>query len=309
MKVWILKAVVQKSISFLPFKHRINFLFQEYITKRVRLTNELFEDKLTHCAAHIAAFDKYSSSEEKVALEIGTGWYPIVPIGLYLNGFDRIFSVDISSLISTSSVHATINLYSEYFKSGRLERYMPRIDPERLLRAGKLLQRTSPADVLLKELGIHMIVGDARSTGFPDEHFDLINSNNTLEHIYPEIMRDILVEFRRILKPVGIMSHNIDMSDHFSHLDKSITNFNFLQFSDLQWRLIDNSVQPQNRLRISDYEVLFRETGFEILEREDRIGTIEQLHSIKLAPKYLSYANDQLLVTHSRLVSRKSVRN
>ena len=28
MKKWVLKAIVQKTISWLPFKHRINFLFQ-----------------------------------------------------------------------------------------------------------------------------------------------------------------------------------------------------------------------------------------------------------------------------------------
>ena len=54
--IWILKALIQKTISFLPYNHSVNFLFQKYVTKGVRLTDELFEDKLIHCSNHLKDF-------------------------------------------------------------------------------------------------------------------------------------------------------------------------------------------------------------------------------------------------------------
>ncbi len=305
MKKWIVKAAIQKTISWLPFKHRLNHLFQKHVTKGAFLTDELFEDKLIHCATHVAAFEKYATIEKDSALEIGTGWYPIVPIGLYLTGFSNIVSIDISPLVSRESVIAAVDRYSEYDRSGRLSAFLSKVDKTRLEKARELASGGLSAFELMKEMGIRLVIGDAGSTNSQDDSFCLIHSNNTLEHIYPRVLRRIFSEFKRILHPKGVMSHSIDMSDHFAHLDKSITNFNFLKFSDRQWKLIDNSIQPQNRLRISDYERLFRESGFEILERKDRTGTVDQLRSFSPAKRFLSYAEKDLLATHSHLVCRK----
>lgn len=91
MSKWILKAVVQKVISFLPFSHKINFWFQKHITKGVNLSDEHFKDKLTHCSDHIYFYRQHSDLQNKVVLEIGTGWYPVVPIGLFLCGPKKYF--------------------------------------------------------------------------------------------------------------------------------------------------------------------------------------------------------------------------
>src|SRR5437868_2794118 len=60
MKVWIAKAIVQKAISFLPFKHNINYLLQKYVTIGVFLTDALMEDKLLHCKNHLEQLAAYS---------------------------------------------------------------------------------------------------------------------------------------------------------------------------------------------------------------------------------------------------------
>ncbi len=87
MKKWILKAIVQKTISFLPFKHQINFLFQKYVTKGVYLSDEYFEDRLIHAANHLKGSKKLSGNTvPDKTLELGTGWYPVVPIVFYLCG-------------------------------------------------------------------------------------------------------------------------------------------------------------------------------------------------------------------------------
>ena len=307
MKVWKLKAIIQKTISYLPYPHRVNFLFQKYITKGVNLTDALFEDKIIHCSNHVKFFRKYAPNKKvPTSLEIGTGWYPIVPIGLYLSGGAAIYTIDISSLLSPERLSNTIDKYDEWQKSGRLAQYLPDIDMERFAKLLSLratvLQR-SVTDTL-KELNITSIVGDARKIDLPSHSIDLLNSNNTFEHIYPLILRPILVEFRRLLAVDGIMSHQIDMSDHFAHLDKSITIYNFLRFTDAQWSRIDNDIQPQNRTRFPEFIKMLDETGFEVLETMNREGSLAELATVPVADKYKVYTPAELAISHSLIIAK-----
>jgi len=134
MKKWILKAVVQKGISFLPYKHRINFLFQKYITKGVRLSDDYFIDKLMHHRKHEYFYQRHSgkSLQGIKVLELGTGWYPVVPIAQYLSGAERIYTVDISPLMNRERVHTTVGQFLAYAKLGALSEYAPHILPTRL---------------------------------------------------------------------------------------------------------------------------------------------------------------------------------
>jgi SAM-dependent methyltransferase len=306
-KIWIAKALIQKAISFLPYNHSVNYLFQKYVTKGVRLTDELFEDKLIHCKNHLHYFSAYATSPATSSLEIGTGWYPIIPIGLYLFGFENIVSVDISDLLTTEAIHQTIERYETYLSSGKLSSFLTKIDMERFAKLKELLKSNDAPHALLKKINIEVIIGDARKISRPDASFDLVNSNNTFEHIYPEILIDIVKEFKRLLKPSGIMSHQIDMSDHFAHLDKSITIYNFLKYSDKQWSMIDNSIQPQNRLRVSDFRKIFNDLGLKIIYEQNREGYIDQVKALRpvLNAKYKNYSDADLAVSHSLFILKK----
>src|SRR5690606_17664077 len=112
MEKWKQKAIVQKVISYLPFSHNINYLFQKYVTKGVNLSDEYFYDRLGHARDHLLGFQKYSNSKAPSScLEIGTGWYPIVPIGFFLAGADTIYSVDISFLTSKERLQTTLQKF------------------------------------------------------------------------------------------------------------------------------------------------------------------------------------------------------
>jgi ubiquinone/menaquinone biosynthesis C-methylase UbiE len=136
-----------------------------------------------------------------------------------------------------------------------------------------------------------------------NQEIDLVTSNNTFEHIYEEVLTGILKEFKRIVGPGGVMSHFIDMSDHFAHFDKSITIYNFLKFSDSEWKLIDNSIQPQNRLRINDYRKIYEELGIPITLEKNRESNIRDLESLRLDAKFEKIPIEDLAVSHSYLVS------
>ena len=302
MAIWVLKAVVQKSISFLPFNHQLNFLFQKYITKGVVLSDALFNDKLTHCERHLAALQKYGHvKKDFTALEIGTGWYPIVPIGLYLAGAAKVYTLDISSLLSEERVLQTIKRYIAQSK----KRFAFNVIPERL----ELLKKLSglkglSVTGLMEQMHITAIVGDARKIDLPTGSIDLVNSNNTFEHIYPEILLDILKEFKRIAKPGGVMSHAIDMSDHFAHLDKSITLYNFLKFSYKEWNMIDNSIQPQNRMRLYEHEALYKQLDIPVTEKVITGAGNDSINSIRLNERFSKHSSAENAILHAAIISQ-----
>ncbi|HYV92469.1 MAG TPA: class I SAM-dependent methyltransferase [Chitinophagales bacterium] len=303
MKIWILKATVQKIISCLPFSHRINFLFQKYITRGVDLTDEYFEDRLEHLRQHLHYFEEYSSGEKKSAVELGTGWYPIIPVAMSLYGFEKIFSLDIHSFVSKERLITTLEKFSDYYQRKRLPEFLKKASLTELETLIKHSGKFSPEEIL-KELRITLLIQDARQLPFENNSVDLITSNNTFEHVYPSVLMGILKEFKRVVKSGGVMSHFIDMSDHFAHLDKSITIYNFLKFSDKQWKRIDNSIQPQNRWRMNDYEQLYDSLQIPVTEKNCRAGDVESLQRVTVNKKFKNYSAPDLAISHCYVISK-----
>jgi len=307
MAKWILKAIVQKTISFLPFKQRVNFFFQKYVTRGVYLNDEHFGYKLDAARDHIRFFNKYSkvAREEAIVLELGTGWYPIVPTILFLADFKETVSIDISKWMNAERQVTAFSRILEYFDEGKLDQYATDINPDKIAVLRDIC--THSGDYTLEQInekiGLRYEIMDATKLTFKEESFDFICSNNTFEHIYVEVLRGILKEFRRVLKTDGMMSHFIDLSDHFAHMDNSINIYNFLKFSEARWQRIDNSIQPQNRLRWKDYLAMYRETGIVIKEEEVREGSTELLSEIPLHAEYKKYSPTELAISHGYIVS------
>ncbi len=305
MPGWRLKAVVQKTISYLPFSKKINYAFQKYVTRGVNLTADYFEDRLGHCRSHIEAFARHSPVVDGfLHLELGTGWYPVVPLGMFLCGARSIITVDLSRLMDRSKFLAAVKKYTEYQSQGKLKQLLPYMREERMARLQKLAAGDTSFEELLKRSGINYLVADARKLPLEKNSADLITSNNTFEHIYPDILKGILQEFKRISKKGGVQSHFIDMSDHFAHLDRSITIYNYLQFSPKQWGRIDNSIQPQNRMRITHYRKLYADLGIPINEEISRPGSIEDLRTVKIDNAFNGIPEKELAVSHALLVSK-----
>src|ERR1035437_527543 len=304
MSKWILKAIVQKGISFLPFSEKINYFFQKYVTHGVYLSDEYFEDRLIHCREHYKQFRKYSSVKDFSHLEIGTGWYPVVPVGIFLYGAGSITTVDLNRLSNPELTQTTLRRFLEYHKNGKLEKLLPDISEE-LLKIVLSEAENPSADFfdLLEKHNIVYMVMDARKLHLPDASVDLITSNNTFEHIYPDVLECILKEFKRIGKSGGVMSHAIDLSDHFAHMDKSITIYNFLKYSDVQWKCIDNSVQPQNRMRIYNYREMYAKQNIPVIEEINREFNLEDYKKVNVNEKFLSHSPEENAVSPSTLVS------
>jgi ubiquinone/menaquinone biosynthesis C-methylase UbiE len=305
MHKWIFKAVIQKCISFLPYGYKVNFLFQKYVSKGVNLSDVYFEDRVLHAKQHYKYFRKYCSIEQFSHLEIGTGWYPVVPLGMYLCGADSITTIDLTCLTNEERFRVTLKKYYESSQNGDLKVLLPSISSERLKVLEGEVENPScnSLGAFLEKFRMEYHVADARKIPFKDRSFDLITSNNTFEHIYPETLQGILLEFKRLCKKGGVMSHFIDLSDHFAHMDASITIYNFLKFSNTQWKYIDNDIQPMNRMRIYEYRELYSKTLIPITEEINRDFDMAEFKKIRVSSRFSSHSDEENAVSHSEIIS------
>jgi SAM-dependent methyltransferase len=301
---WRVKALTQRALYRLPAGGRVNYLMQRHLTRTAVLRPAFARNKLEQCGRHWANWAAGSSGAVPGrVVEVGTGWFPFVIVGLALAGCREVVTVDRSPLLRPDNVAATLRAVDEGLTDGWLGEWLGRIDPGRRAVLHQLAGHDEvPADAL-SGLGVRMVVGDAAALPFPDGSVDLFVSNNTLEHIAEPALAAMLAEFRRVARPTARMSHFIDLSDHYSHFDSSISPLNFLRFDDRSWRRWDNGIVPQNRLRISDYRRLHERAGFTIVDEELTLADASALDAVPIAPAFAARDRDDLRTTYAWLVS------
>jgi hypothetical protein len=310
---WRIKAFIQKGFSILPYGYRLNYLAQSKFMTGFSLSDQHFAWKIEHARDHLAHFDKYgqknTSLSDAVILEIGTGWYPVIPLSFYLCGCNEMHSVDIYQWMNSKTFFTCIDKFKEWHGRGILTKYLFDIDEKRLYSLLEMqVNHEDSIENLCAQIGLTLHKGsDLLSFFSPQKKMDLIISNNTFEHIYLEPLRLLLDQLTKLMSRNGLMSHFIDMSDHFEHGDKKISIYNFLKFNKSQWKLIDNKIQPQNRLRFIDYLELHNQTGWEILFTETRPGDVNELREIKLSKEFRNYSAKDLAVSHGYIVSKLNV--
>ncbi|MBD5655282.1 MAG: class I SAM-dependent methyltransferase, partial [Candidatus Eremiobacteraeota bacterium] len=239
-------------------------------------------------------------------LELGTGWFAVVPIGLFLCGAERVMTIDVTPLLRTENLVIAIRRFIDYDDRGRLSEFLPDVDARRISALRTLASGANgmSVDGMLKRLGIQYLVDDARRLALPDDCIDLIHSNDVFEHIYPDVLEDILREFKRVARPGGVMSHFIDMSDHLSHFDGSIDAYHFLRYSDAQWRFIDNTIAPQSRLRLNEYRAMYARLGIDVAEEKRWPGVLADVRERHLDSRFKTMPPAEVAVTHAYIISK-----
>ncbi len=306
---WRSKAFLQAAMSYLPASHELNYLFRRYVTKTVPATRSVQEADYVFAAQHLSEFRSHGSVpiEDALFYEFGVGWDLMIPLSLYSLGANRQIVTDLRRLLKPN----LIKLTTEVFPSLRLEPA-----PLRLPRLSCNSAANSELDrTLLNCCGIdYRAPFDARSTGLPSNSVDYITATKVLSFIPSSVLGEILRECNRILRPGGMMSLLIDYRDNYFHFDKSISAYNFLQYSDDTWeRLYNSALFYQNRLRHCDYRRLFNDLDLEIVRDEPGYdGTIEtareRLASLQLAERFKAYDPVDLAPVRGIFVLRKDAK-
>ncbi|HVD65927.1 MAG TPA: methyltransferase domain-containing protein [Gaiellaceae bacterium] len=296
---WVAKALLQKGLSALPHPERANYVLQRHVTHSLPVPEEGFRRRFERAVRHVDAYAEHGPKRplaEAVFYEFGAGWDFAVPLSFWSLGVERQILVDLRPNLRLPLVEVSLRRLREL------------VGVDRDLRDPGRAAVNSVAE-LEARFGIRYLAPcDARATGLPSASIGFVSSTSTLEHIPAEDLVPLLAESRRLLCPDGALSCRIDLSDHFSHFDASLSPYNFLRYSDRAWRLANSTLLYQNRLRRPDYLAAFQAAGLTVVEEKSwrPASSAAELDRIDLAERFRSYAADDLAVQGLRIVARPS---
>jgi SAM-dependent methyltransferase len=302
---WQLKGLVQQSLCAVPGGRRLNDRLQ-------RRVGELrhFERSVATKVEDWRLSLRYLRDVEfdvggKTLVEIGTGWHPALPICFSLAGARRVVTFDIVRHLDVdltfrmiAALEAHIDTIALACESGS----------EKISLRYQELQQATDIPSLLKQARVkYCAPADARATGLPPDSVDLIYSNSVMEHVPKDVIRDLMRESYRILRPGGLALHNIACNDHYAHVDRTISFVNYLRFTESQWSRWNNALQYQNRLRAPEFLELAARSGLEVIHKKMAVrpGTCEALADLKVAPQFKHFSSEELAVTTVDFIAKK----
>jgi SAM-dependent methyltransferase len=268
---WQTKAKIMKACALLPAGGGIYRFIQKTFGR-------LKADPMSRIPTQIEMarwiLEMGGKVEEPTFFEVGTGHCPIVPIGFFLCGAEKIVTVDLHRRLDLGILKKSLVWMAE--NRDELFGYMNEVAERAVFdkRIDLIDSLKGMPEKFLSEANIQYLApADAANTDLPDKSVDYHISTTVFEHIPRENIKRILKEAKRILKKDGVAIHFIDLSDHFQHQDKSITGINFLRYSEKEWdKIAGNEFAYCNRLRASDYLGLFEELGFDVCRKESVVN-------------------------------------
>jgi hypothetical protein len=287
MPHWLIKSALQRAISWLPARQRWNHLFQRYVTRSLGMTASSLAGRLADCQRHLAAyFERHPAAENFTVFELGTGWFPALPIGMFLSGAGRVWTFDIESLLERGRLELLLRCFCELADDGRLVKCLPNLRPDRIvaLRAALAESRKKPPAAVLATLGIEVRLDDARKSGIPAGSVDFFFSHSVWQYVPREVLADMLEESVRIARPGAVQSHNVHPGSQFYCFDRKLSPMHFYAYNDKVWRWLDSAVNPQTRLCLADYRELIKAAGLRLVREESIRRDVKELRGIRLAP-------------------------
>ncbi len=272
-------------------------------------------DPMSRLRAGVELIDHFralnASADDRAFLEIGTGRRLNLPIALWLCGASNVTTVDLNPYLKPELIAEDLIWIKNNVDSVRSVFGAHAAEPRFQQRLQQLLDvEPHDAERLMTTTNIHALapVDARRLTGIEPATFDYHVSHTVAEHIPPDVLRDIFREGSRVLKPGGLFVFLIDLSDHFSHYDPSISPINFLRFSERSWsRWAGNRFMYHNRLRLDELIGLLDEAGLEVVLCDPTVDehAVEVLRSgMKLDARFRGKADELNATTAAFIAAR-----
>ena len=305
---WWIKAGAQAALSLVPFGEAINHRLQIWngfhanfrwaVECNIKYLCDIIQTT-SRCGLQLRGAR---------TLEVGTGWIPTVPLGMHLLGAE-VHTYDHVRHLRAANLAKLVGLYPQYLAALAEAAACDVTLLEAGLRDFNAWGGVS-VDDWLRPSGVHYHApGDASRSELPDGSLDFYFSVAVLEHVPVPAVKAMLREAHRTLRPGGLTYHVIGMFDHYTSVDPTITRVNFLKFSDFTWRILgQNKIFFHNRLRESEFISLFREAGFEIVDRRSEVDepSLKALETMKLSPKYCNF-DKRDLATYGGILTAKKI--
>ena len=303
---WKIKAILQKKLALTKIGDRLNHL-PATLNKKYHFNVVLYQ---THECIRRFSYCTCDLSSPKTALEIGTGYSLISSVVLSLLGFHKIITVDITNDLNFLTFKKQIqhldypeNLHKIIAKS---------IYSKKEIKAKiETLKQQSSFASLFEILNITQIAPYTfEAIEKQANEFHYITSQVVLEHVPQKILETLFKNTKKWLSKDGFCVHTINFIDHFANpgifQDKSISEFNFLKYSDDYWKYWSgNSIAYTNRLSYLFYLELCERHSLNIIDfigenyRERKELDLNLIHN-DVMKKYQSLPNKEDLVKFQR---------
>ncbi len=244
-------------------------------------------------------------------LEIGSGWYPTLPLACHLAGAAKVHTCDLNRLLKPDLMRLCIDELERHLSrmaaacDAPLAQVEARYDRLRTAAAGS----DDPAVVTEGTIDYRAPADVAHDAGLAEGSIDAVFSNSVLEHVPPEAIARIHAASLRLLRPGAWAFHSVNCGDHYAYVDPAIHQLHYLRFSDGEWAFWNNRFLYQNRLRAHQFVDGAREAGFEIVldTSHARPQRLAQLQAMTVAAEFAHIAPERLCVTTVDFIGRKPV--
>ena len=227
------------------------------------------------------------SLKNKEVVELGTGWIPIMPYFFhFLDKAKKVLTYDLNEHIS---VEKAIE-FNEYFE----KEFSINIKPDNT-----------------KKIPIPNEISYFPNSNFITENIesnsvDIFFSRYVLPHVLEPALTDIIKKAYKILKKNGLMIHFLSMSDLRSHGNNSLSMWDFLKYSEAEWKNKSTRFDPHNRWRLPRYIELFESIFLNIgstLKKGSK--QYEMFTKLKLHNDFKKYSFEELTAGNIIVILKK----
>lgn len=270
---WPIRVIKLSVLGRLPFGDGLRRLKRQWFGYEPDPRN--LRDTLDNLGQMRAALGRLDRSfKSATILEIGSGWFPTIPIMLCVEGAGRVLMTDLNVHMDEVTFATTLKF---------LKNEMP---TEKGLQGKEAI-----GDFPIKYLAPFKLAD------VPDGSLDYVISRTVLEHIMPSDLESLLAALRPKLSKSGLMVHLVDHSDHLEHSDRSISKVNFLTWSARKHALVNwLTKEGESRLRHHEYLPLFERAGYEVLSATSAVHeeTLKRVPSLPLVMPYADMTAEQI---------------
>lgn len=222
---------------------------------------------------------------DAVILELGPGDSLASALLGYANGASLTYLVDVGKFARRDIIFYK-NLAKDIVNRG--------------LKSPDFSKITSFEDILEVSRARYLTSGLSSLRSISSSSVDFIWSHSVLEHVRKNELPTFIAELKRILKPSGFSSHNVDYQDH---LDLSLNN---LRFSEKLWEsnFFAKSGFYTNRVPAVCLHKMFKDAGFEILEEEFGKWPSLPIKRNAIHSEFKQFTDSQLINRTSHLLLR-----
>ena len=276
------KTLLFKCLTILPSSLG-NYIYGklQYYANRNSILNKIKLSRITFDKTVKICQDLNYDLSSKTLLEIGSGWYPILPYYFVFFGkIKTVYTYDINEHYNKNSIKKFNSIFSE-LNNSKFSFTKNRYNlPENIIYFPN-------TDIITSEI----------------PNADVIFSRYVLSHMNEKDIVDFHHKLKNSLPKGTIIIHFISPSDLRQHNDRSISLQDFLQYSKKQWDNIQTRFDYHNRLRLPQFIQIFNQVGIEIVHLDykfDAIGSENQklFSKVTLHQDFQNFSNEELTASN-----------